>query len=324
MAEHFADRFLDAIEAKQAPVVVGLDPVYNRMPKQIREIAAKTPQGLSEQSSAALEFCRSIIDIVSDLVPAVKLQSAHFEMCGPSGLEALYRVTDYAHQQGLIVILDAKRGDIGSTAEAYASAYLEEIYFGKGEEEKVVTIDAITVNPYFGADGVQPFIDVARRNGAGVFVMVRSSNSSANEFQGVVDASGRRLFEVVAERVNEWANQPECVGQSGYSLVGAIVSATYPEDAKLLREAMPNSIFLVPGYGAQGATGDDAVAAFHEDGWGAVINATRSVIYAWERPEYEHLGEVNWEEAVELAVRDMRQDISEAMARRVSSDEETG
>ncbi|MDP6381202.1 MAG: orotidine-5'-phosphate decarboxylase, partial [Phycisphaerae bacterium] len=268
MAEHFADRFLDAIERKQTPVVVGLDPVYERMPKQIREIAAKTPQkGLSEQSSAALEFCQTIIDVVSDLVPAVKLQSAHFEMCGPSGLAALFRVADYAHQQGLITILDIKRGDIGSTAEAYAKAYLDDIYIGEGKDEKAITIDAVTLNPYFGADGIEPFVKVARENGGGIFIVVRTSNPSAIEFQDFADAEGRRLFQVVAERVNEWANQPDCVGESGYSFVGAVVPATYPEDAALLRDIMPNSIFLVPGYGAQGASADDAVNAFHDDGW---------------------------------------------------------
>jgi len=322
VAKHFADKLLDAIEGKQTPVVVGLDPVYERMPKQIREIAARSPQAsLSERSAAAVEFCQSIIDIVADLVPAVKLQSAYFEMCGPSGLEALYRVADYAHQQGLIVIADVKRGDIGSTAKAYASTYLEEVYIGQGKDEKAVTIDAITVNPYFGTDGVEPFITAARENGAGIFVVVRTSNPSAGEFQDFKDASGRRLFQFVAERANAWANLPECVGESGYSLLGAVVPATYPEDAKLLRAIMPNSIFLVPGYGAQGATADDAAAAFHEDGWGAVVTSARGIIYAWERPEYEHLGEMNWEQAVEVAVRDMRKDIASALARRAGAEE---
>jgi len=319
VAEHFADRMLDAIEAKQAPLCIGLDPVYERLPKQIREIAASSRGGLSEQAAAAREFCQSVIDIVAGQVPCVKLQSAYFEWCGPSGMRAYFEVADYAREQGLLVIGDVKRADIGSTAEAYAVAHLEEVFIGEGEKERTVTVDAATVNPYFGSDGVQPFIDAAKRGGRGVFVIVRTTNPSAKDFQDFRDEEGRRVFERVAERVNEWANQAGCLGDSGYSLLGAVVAATYPDDTKLLRALMPNSLLLVPGVGAQGASIDDATQAFHEDGWGALVTVSRNVIYAWERPEYEHLGEVNWEEAIEVAAVELKAALAEALARRAAT-----
>lgn len=320
MAKHFAERLLGAIEEKQTPAMVGLDPVYTSLPKQIREIAAHSKSGLPEHAAAVNEFCQVVIDIVAPHVPAVKLQMAYFELCGPAGVEAYHRVVDYAKNQGLIVIGDIKRADIGSTSEALASAYLDEVYIPDGSGgERAVSVDAITVNPYFGTDGVKPFIDKARDNGQGVFVVVRSSNPSAREIQDLADAEGRRVFQHVAMKVNEWANFPGCVGDSGYSLVGAVVGATYPDEARMLRQVMPNSLFLVPGYGAQGATGEDSVAAFHDDGWGAVVNSSRGIIYAWTRPGYEAYSEDTWEEAVEAAILSMKFDLAEALAKRVAT-----
>lgn len=319
MSTHFADRMLDAIEQKQAPLCVGLDPMYEHMPSQIRQIAAKSKSGLGEQAAAAREFCQTVIDIVADQVPCVKLQSAWFERCGPTGVRAYFEVADYAHEKGLIVIGDVKRADIGSTAEAYAAAHLEEAFIGEGDKEHAVTVDAVTVNPYFGADGVLPFVKVAKEGGQGVIVVVRTTNPSAKEFQDFKDTDGRRVFERIAERVNDWANQPGCVGESGYSLVGAVVAATYPEDTKILRELMPNSLLLVPGVGAQGGSMADATLAFHDDGWGALVTVSRSITYAWERPEYQHLGEVSWEEAIEVAVVDAKAALAEALARRATS-----
>jgi orotidine-5'-phosphate decarboxylase len=310
---------LDAIEGKQAPLCVGLDPMYERLPKQIREIASSSRAGLGEQAAAAREFCQSVIDIVAGQVPCVKLQSAYFERCGPTGMRAYFEVADYAHEQGLLVIGDVKRADIGSTAEAYAVAHLEEVFIGEGKDERAVTLDAATVNPYFGKDGVQPFIETAKAGGQGVFVVVRTTNPSAKDFQDFKDAEGRRVFERIAERVNDWANQEGCLGDCGYSLVGAVAAATYPEDTKLLRALMPNSLFLVPGVGAQGGSIDDATLAFHDDGWGALVTVSRSVIYAWERPEYQHLGEVNWEEAIEVATVDVKAALAEALARRTAT-----
>jgi len=319
VAKHFADRMLEAIEAKQAPLCIGLDPMYERMPRQIREIAAKSRGALGEQAAAAKEFCESVIEIVADQVPCVKIQSACFERCGPTGARAYLEVVEAAHEKGLVVIGDVKRGDIGSTAEAYATAHLEEAFLSEGEDERPVAVDAVTVNPYFGADSVQPFIEVAKQGGQGVFVVVRTTNPSAHDFQDFVDAEGRRVFERVAEKVNDWANQAGCVGDSGYSLVAAVVAATYPADTKLLRDLMPNSLLLVPGVGAQGGTLADAALAFHEDGWGGLVTVSRSVIYAWERPEYQHLGEVNWEDAIEVAMMDTKAALAEALARRATA-----
>ena len=234
-------------------------------------------------------------------------------------MQAYFEVVDYAHEQGLLVIGDVKRADIGSTAEAYAAAHLEEAFIGEGDKEHAVTVDAVTVNPYFGADGVLPFVKVAKEGGQGVIVVVRTTNPSAKEFQDFKDTDGRRVFERIAERVNDWANQPGCVGESGYSLVGAVVAATYPEDTKILRELMPNSLLLVPGVGAQGGSMADATLAFHDDGWGALVTVSRSITYAWERPEYQHLGEVSWEEAIEVAVVDAKAALAEALARRATS-----
>jgi orotidine-5'-phosphate decarboxylase len=310
---------LDAIGAKQSPLCVGLDPRYERLPKQIREIAAKSRGPLGEQAGAAKEFCESVLEIVADQVPCVKLQSACFERCGPAGMRAYLEVVEAAHEKGLMVIGDVKRGDIGSTAEAYAAAHLEEAFIGEGEEEHPVAVDAVTVNPYFGSDGVQPFIEVAKRGGQGVIVVVRTTNPSAGEFQDFKDTEGRRVFERVAEKVNDWANQAGCVGDSGYSLVAAVVAATYPDDTRLLRDLMPNSLLLVPGVGAQGGTLADAALAFHDDGWGAIVTVSRSVIYAWERPEYQYLGEVNWEDAIEVAVADTKAALAECLARRAAA-----
>jgi len=318
VAKHFADRMLDAIEEKQAPLCVGMDPLYERLPKQIREIASKSRGALSEQSAAAREFCQSVIDVVASQVPCVKLQSACFERCGPMGMRAYFEVVDYAHEKGLLVISDIKRADIGPTAAAYADAHLDEVFLGEGTQEHAVRVDAVTVNPYFGADGVQPFVEVAKEGGQGVLVVVRTTNPSAREFQDLKDAENRRFFERVAERVNDWANQAGCVGDSGYSLVGAVVGATYPDDTRLLRDLMPNSLLLVPGVGAQGGKVEDATLAFHEDGWGALVTVSRSVIYAWERPEYQHLGEVNWEDAIEVALVDTKAALAEALARRAA------
>ncbi len=319
MATHFADRMLEAIETKQAPLCVGLDPMYERLPKQIREIASSNRGALGEQAAGAREFCQSVIDIVSDHVPCVKLQSAYFERCGITGMQAYFEVADYAQECGLLVIGDVKRADIGSTAEAYADAHLEEVYVGQGKDERAVTLDAVTVNPYFGIDGVQPFIERAKEAGQGVFVVVRTTNPSATDFQDFKDSDGLRVFEHVAERVNDWANQAGCVGDSGYSLVGAVAPATYPDDTQKLRDLMPNSLLLVPGVGAQGATIEDATRAFHDDGWGALVTVSRSVIYAWDQPDYEDVGQVNWEEAIEVAVAEIKAQLAEALARRVSA-----
>ncbi len=293
MAGHFADRLLAAIDAKGSPVCVGIDPVYDRLPG---ELIGDEAEGAT-QTGALGVFCYEVIQLVAPIVPAVKVQSAYFEKYGWVGADLYFKVVQFARRCGLVVIGDVKRGDIGSTAAAYAAGHL-------AREDAP---DAITVNGYLGADGVQPFIDAASRGGQGVFVLVRTSNPSAAAVQDFADASGKTLYEHVAEQVAAMGGQT--VGERGYSLLGAVVGATWPDQARQLRELMPQQLFLVPGYGAQGASAADCAAAFKPDGTGAIVNASRSVIFAFEtdtragRP---------WRDAIAAATRAFAADIAAA------------
>jgi orotidine-5'-phosphate decarboxylase len=298
MPENFADRLLHAIEQKGAPVCVGLDPVYER----IRESAPESDDGPGGQRRLAVvqAFCERVLEIVAPIVPAVKLQSAHFERYAHRGVELYFRMIRRARELGLLTIGDVKRGDIGSTAAAYAEAHLA------GEWAP----DAITVNGYFGADGLAPFIETARDRGRGLFVLVRTSNPSAARVQDVADADGTAFHERLAAEVARLGDADALVGERGYSCVGAVVAATAPDEARRLRDVMPRQVFLVPGYGAQGATAADCAAAFKPDGAGAIVNASRSVLYAHERDK--HAG-VTWEQAVERAARAFAEDIRGAV-----------
>ena len=238
--------------------------------------------------------------LVADIVPAVKPQVAHFERYGGAGMSAYHQVIRTARQAGLIVIADVKRGDIGSTAEQYAAAYLN----------RMDGPDALTVNGYFGADGLRPFVEAARAGGNGLFVLVRTSNPSARDVQDFTDAEGKTLFQHTAQCVASLGEAGELIGARGYSLVGAVVAATYPQEARLLREIMPQQLFLVPGYGAQGAGAEDCAAAFKPDGTGAIVNASRSVIYAFRRPGQV---EADWKAAVREAARAFAGDIARAL-----------
>ena len=295
MAGHFADRLTDAIQQKRAPVCVGIDPTYQRLPDELKTDGAT----VQHEIEAIERFCHDLVQIVAPIVPAVKLQSAYFESYGAVGVDLYFRVIWQARQQGLLVIGDVKRNDIGSTAAAYAVGHLKH----------PDAPDAITVNGYLGADGLAPFIDAAGENAQGIFVLVRTSNPSAATLQDVTDADGKKLYEHAATMVAALGG-PETVGQSGQSFVGAVVGATWPEEAKKLREMMPNQIFLVPGYGAQGATANDCAASFRADGTGAIVNASRSVMYAFSDPGSAGLP---WQEAVEQAARDFAADVAQAV-----------
>jgi len=291
MSEHFADRLLEAIRRKGSPVCVGLDPRIDDLPPDM--------QG-GEPAAAIEAFCGEVLQAVAPVVPAVKLQSAYFEALGAEGVAAYSRTVVAARELGLIVIGDVKRNDIGSTAEAYAAGHLA------GDD----CPDAITVNGYLGEDGLQPFVDTADRTGRGLFVLVRTSNPSAATLQDVAGADGKKLFERAAEMVASLG--AGSVGSSGYSPVGAVVGATWPDEARALRALMPQQIFLVPGYGAQGASAADCAAAFKSDGTGAIVNASRSVIYAYA--DDGHAGQP-WQEAVAQAARAFAEDISRAVSR---------
>jgi orotidine-5'-phosphate decarboxylase len=297
-SENFADRLLAAIDEKGSPVCVGIDPRYDRLPKELsRGEQAPADQRLEKIA----EFCWQVLQAVAPHVPAVKPQAAYFEAYGPAGVETYFQVVRWAHEQGLIVIGDAKRNDIGSTAQAYAAGHLA------GPDRP----DSLTVNGYFGSDGLAPFFDVCRAEGKGVFILVRTSNPSAKEVQDFQDAGGKRLYEHVAELVASYGSGDGLVGERGYSAVGAVVGATYPDEARVLRQIIPQQIFLVPGYGAQGGTAADCAAAFGSDGTGAIVNASRSVIYAFQKDEY---ADISWNQAVESAAKAFANDIRNALA----------
>jgi len=300
---HFVDRLFTAIRRVGNPVVVGIDPRPDELPSGFLDRFPANRAGISE---ALHRFGREVVDVVAPLVAAVKFQCAFYEAFGPEGVAALHATASYAHDRDLVVIVDAKRNDIGSTAEAYARGYLGKVPIG-GTFEPSWQVDALTVNPYFGSDGIVPFIKVAAREQKGIFVLVRTSNLSAGEFQDLV-ADGKPLYRHVATRLAQWA-QPYR-GELGYSLAGAVVGATYPEQLAELREALPGVLFLVPGYGTQGATARDIAAAFDADGLGALVNNSRGITFAYERPAYHARFGADWQSAIAQAVHDMIDDLA--------------
>ena len=297
------------IQKTNAPIVVGLDPMLNYIPKHIQEKAfkeyGKTLEGAAE---AIWQFNKEIVDKTYDLIPAVKPQIAMYEQFGIPGLMAYKKTVDYCKSKDLVVIGDIKRGDIGSTSAAYAVGHLGKVQVG---ENKIAAFDEdfATVNPYLGSDGVKPFIDVCKEEKKGIFVLVKTSNPSSGEFQDRL-IEGRPLYELVGEKVAQWGE--DCMGDS-YSYVGAVVGATYPEMGKVLRTIMPKAYILVPGYGAQGGQGKDLVHFFNEDGLGAIVNSSRGIIAAYKQEKYGKFGEENFGDASRAAVEDMIADIDGAL-----------
>lgn len=295
-----------AIVNKGNPVTVGLDPRWDQLPAEIRTAAEKRSKYRADQVATAFEeFCTRIIDVVAPLVPTVKPQAAFFEEWGPPGCAALANVIRKARAAGLIVICDAKRGDIGTTAEAYARGYLA----GCDSDAAPWAADALTVNPYLGRDTLEPFVKVAVERGAGIYVLVRTSNPGAGTFQDPSDAQGVKLYRKVAEVVEQLAEGTRD-GRT-YGAVGAVVGATYPQELAELRSVMPHAPLLIPGYGAQGAGAKELAAAFDPDGLGAVVNSSRGIIFAGERKDYKtRFSAAQWEHAVEAATREMIDDLA--------------
>ncbi|HIV37604.1 MAG TPA: orotidine-5'-phosphate decarboxylase [Candidatus Blautia stercorigallinarum] len=297
------------IQKTNAPIVVGLDPMLNYIPKHVQEKAFKEyGETLEGAAEAIWQFNKEIVDKTYDLIPAVKPQIAMYEQFGIPGLMAYKKTVDYCKSKDLVVIGDIKRGDIGSTSAAYAVGHLGKVQVG---ENKIAAFDEdfATVNPYLGSDGVKPFIDVCKEEKKGIFVLVKTSNPSSGEFQDrLID--GRPLYELVGEKVAQWGE--ECMGDS-YSYVGAVVGATYPEMGKVLRKIMPKAYILVPGYGAQGGQGKDLVHFFNEDGLGAIVNSSRGIIAAYKQEKYARFGEENFGDASRAAVEDMIADIDGAL-----------
>lgn len=311
----FIDRLISSIKKLDNPTVVGLDPKPEYIPAQIREKAFREyGTGLEGAAGAILQFNKKLIDAVYDIVPAVKPQLAYYETYGPEGMKAFAETCVYARSKGLLVIADGKRNDIGSTAEAYSAAFLGEVNTGNGRCA-VFDADALTVNPYLGYDGVKPFIDDCANYGKGIFILVKTSNKSSGQLQDLITQNGKSIYETVAELVNEWGSG--VTGEFGYSSVGAVVGATYPEQAKILRKIMKQSYILVPGYGAQGGTARDAVQSFNSDGLGAVINASRSIMCAWKAGRWSAIyNEDAFDSAARAETIRMRDEIREALTTR--------
>ena len=303
-------RLIDAIKKTQAPIVVGLDPQLKFIPGKITEKAFReNGETLEGAAQAIYEFNCGIVDAIADLVPAVKPQIAMYEQYGVPGLAAFAKTVDYCHSKGLLVIGDVKRGDIGSTSGAYAAAHLGTVRVGRSELAPFGE-DFATVNPYLGTDGVKPFIDICKSHDRGIFVLVKTSNPSSGEFQDrLID--GRPLYEHVGEMVHNWGL--DAMDACGWSDVGAVVGATYPEMGKVLRGLLPKCFILVPGYGAQGGTAEDLKRAFDKDGIGAVVNSSRGIIAAWKKDSYSQFGAENFAQASRQAVIDMIRDIQSVL-----------
>ncbi len=312
MANHFADRLCEAVRKKKTALVVGLDPVYNRLPPSITSHRQMNDEfDAAAAVDAIFDFCTQTMRIVAPMVPAIKINVAFFEKYLWEGLEAYYALISEANDLGLEVIGDVKRGDVGHTAEMYAAAHLQNPEL-TGLEDTLAP-DAITVNGYTGTDGIEPFAAMADSQGKGVFVLVRTSNPSAAALQDFQDAQGQALYEKMAEIVNGVATQPGRVGTCGYSNIGMVVGGTAPEVTSSLRAKYPNIWFLIPGYGSQGASATDCIRFCKTDGTGALINASRSVIYAYEKPNYRDQFGEDWKKCVEQAVIDAKVELARAM-----------
>ena len=323
---------INKIKEMDAPVVVGLDPMLSYIPSFIMDKAiSEYGETLEAAGEAVWQYNKAIVDAVYDLIPAVKPQIAMYEQFGIPGLIAFDKTVNYCREKGLVVIGDIKRGDIGSTSEAYANGHIGSVTVG-GTELSGFKEDMVTVNPYLGTDGVKPFVDACKKHDKGIFVLVKTSNPSSGEFQDrlVSDASGdeiddvgdvaaldgvslgdltrggKPLYELVADKVNEWGS--DCM-DGDYSNVGAVVGATYPEMGAKLRKLMPHTYILVPGYGAQGGTADALRPYFNDDGLGAIVNSSRGIICAYKQDKYSGFGDAGFADASRQAVVDMIEDI---------------
>ncbi|HZZ71117.1 MAG TPA: orotidine-5'-phosphate decarboxylase [Pirellulales bacterium] len=294
--ENFADRLTAAVRRTRTPVLVGLDPRWEQLPDSLRS----GDDSLASRARAYTRFCQGVIDVVAPLVPAVKPQAAFFEELGPAGMQSLAEVLVYARQKKLLVILDAKRNDIGSTATAYAHGYLD------AGGAAAWGADALTVSPYLGDDSLTPFVDVAMERGCGLFTLVKTSNAGGKTFQDLL-VDGQPLYRHVGQFVERLAEQT--VGACGYGAVGAVVGATYPEQLAELRQAFPRTWFLVPGYGAQGGGAQDVAGAFDAHGLGAIVNNSRGIIFAHAGKAFAQFGPARWQEAVAAATGQMIEEL---------------
>ncbi len=300
------EKLISRIKKLEAPIVVGLDPTLNFVPKFLLDKAINEKgETLEAAADAIFAFNKAIVDAVYDLIPAVKPQIAMYEQFGIPGLMAYKKTLDYCHEKELLVIGDAKRGDIGSTSTAYAVGHIGKVKIGSTE---IAPIDAdfLTINPYMGSDSVVPFVEECKKHDKGLFILVKTSNPSSGEFQDQ-KVGEKTVYELVGKKVDEWGLDTV---RGNYSDIGAVVGATYPEMGKVLREIMPKAYILVPGYGAQGGTAAELKPFFNKDGLGAIVNSSRGIIAAYKQEKYAEFGAEGFAEAARAAVIDMKNDIA--------------
>ena len=302
------DILISKIQEKQSPIVMGIDPRYDFIPKYIKDKYENSLEGFAKSS---VEFAKGLIDNVYDIIPAIKPQLAYFEAMGPEGLIAYQEIIKYAKSKDLIIISDAKRGDIGTTSKAYSNAFL-----GKTElddtQESIYDSDFVTVNPYMGSDSVNPFIEDCKNYNKGLFVLIKTSNKSSGELQDLTLDNGKKVYEHVAGLVDNWGN--DMIGNYGYSSVAAVVGATYPEQLHEIRELAPNTFFLIPGYGAQGGKAEDIALAFDQNGLGGIVNASRSLMCAYKSDRWKNkFTEEQYGEATRAEALRMKDELNEAI-----------
>ena len=306
--KNIVDELNEKIINLKSPVVVGLDPVIEKIPNYYKKNLQNAVDKLSAVADIFFNFNKDIIDSICDIVPAVKPQMAFYEMYGEAGIRAFINTIKYAKQKGLLVIDDAKRNDIGNTAKAYAKGHLGKVDCGDGNKISVFDADFITVSPYLGLDSIEPFIDECKENNKGIFVLVKTSNPTSADIQDKIDQNGAHIYESVAKYVKQCSEG--LIGETNYTPIGAVVGATFPEEASTLRKIMDNNIFLVPGYGAQGASAKDIVNCFNNDGLGALVNASRSIIFAYMKNETpETCSKESYQKYVRESAIKMRDDI---------------
>ena len=308
MSQNMMDNLIKKIKEKNSPIVMGIDPRYEIIPDVIK---LKYPKDMDGFAKSAVEFAQKLIDATYDIIPAIKPQLAYFEMMGPEGLRAFKEIVDYAKSKDLIVIADAKRGDIGTTSQGYANTFLGETTLND-YKEKIYDTDFVTVNPYMGTDCVKPFIEDSKKYGKGVFVLVKTSNKSSGELQDLKLENGNKVYEQVATLVEEWGK--DLIGEYGYSSVSAVVGATYLEQLKEIRKLAPHTFFLIPGYGAQGGKAEDIALGFDENGLGGIVNASRSLISAYKSDRWKEIyKEEEFEKATRAEALRMREELMNAI-----------
>ena len=302
------DILIDKIKQTNNPTVMGLDPRYEMLPDCVKNKYEKNVDGACK---AILEYNKALIDATYDIIPAVKPQIAFYEMFGIEGMNVFNETCKYAKEKGMVVIADNKRGDIGTTAQGYSNAFLGKTPIGD-ENFDIFNVDFITVNPYMGTDCVKPFVDDCKKYNKGIFVLVKTSNKSSGEVQDLVLQNGKTIYETVAELVNEWGK--DLIGEYGYSSVSSVVGATYPQQLEKLRKIMPNSYFLIPGYGAQGGKAEDIALGFDEDGLGGIVNASRSLMCAYKSDLWkDKFEEVDYAKATRSEALRMRDELNSAL-----------